>query len=131
MKKNIEIKASISFDEYDIKVAPYLTYSQIQAIVDSTKKFNSWAERQQNIDMCILHFATDISDEEIEAHDHDYWLGTGIVKCVEDCIDNIYQLYDAIAYEESLKKSISTLIREIPEFNQKVDEVMKNASGKK
>ena len=128
MKENIMSKEPVEIEEYGIKVNQYLTYSQIQSIVDGLKKLDSWAERQQSIDMCILYFATDLKKEEIEAHDHDHWLQTGIIEEVHDRIENIFQLYDAIKYEESLKKSITQIARELPRFSNKVDEVMKNAS---
>ena len=128
MKENIMSKEPVEIEEYGIKVNQYLTYSQIQSIVDGLKKLDSWAERQQSIDMCILYFATDLKKEEIEAHDHASWLKTGIIEEVHDRIENIFQLYDAIKYEESLKKSITQIARELPRFSNKVDEVMKNAS---
>ena len=128
MKENIMSKEPVEIKEYGIKVNQYLTYSQIQSIVDGLKKLNSWEERQQSIDMCILYFATDLKKEEIEAHDHDYWLKTGVIEEVHDRIENIFQLYDAIKYEESLQKSITQIARELPRFSNKVDEVMKNAS---
>lgn len=132
MKENIMSKEPVEIKEYGIKVNQYLTYSQIQSIVDGLKKLNSWAERQQSIDMCILYFATDLKKEEIEAHAHDYWLKTGIIEAVNDKIENIYQLNEAIDYEESIKKAIVQISRELPRFSNKVDEVMKNASiGKK
>ena len=131
MKENIVSKEPVEIKEYGVKVNQYLTYSQIQSIVDGLKKLNSWAERQQSIDMCILYFATDLKKEEIENHDHDYWLKTGIIEAVNDKIENIYQLNEAIDYEESLKKAIVQISRELPRFSNKVDEVMKNASSKK
>lgn len=131
MKENIKAFESVELEDYGIRVNRYLTYSQIQSIVDGLKKLDSWAERQQSIDMCVLYFATDLTKEEIEAHDHDYWLQTGIIEEVYDMIENISQLYDAIKYEESLQKSITQIARELPRFSNKVDEVMKNASSKK
>ena len=130
MKENIVSKEPVEIKEYGVKVNQYLTYSQIQSIVDRLKKLDSWAERQQSIDMCILYFATDLKKEEIENHDHDYWLKTGIIEAVNDKIVNIYQLNEAIDYEESLKKAIVQISRELPRFSNKVDEVMKNASSK-
>lgn len=132
MKENVKAFESVELADYGIHVNRYLTYSQIQSIVDGLKKLNTWAERQQSIDMCILYFATDLKKEEIENHDHDYWLKTGIIEAVNDRIENIYQLNEAIEYEESLKKAIVQISRELPRFSNKVDEVMKNASsGKK
>ena len=62
----------IHFGDYDISVNRYLTYAQIQSIVNQARQFESWADRQQCIDMLVLAFATDISKKELDAHNHDY-----------------------------------------------------------
>ena len=44
MKENIMSKEPVEIKEYGIKVNQYLTYSQIQSIVDGLKKLNSWGQ---------------------------------------------------------------------------------------
>ena len=130
--KEIKELDKVYIEEYDINVNRYLTYSQIQAIVNSVKKLDSWAEREQNIDMLVLAFATDVGTETIENYSHEYWLKTGIVENVKAVICNIWQINDALKYEESPMRILTQIAKEIPEFSKKVDEVMKNASiGKK
>lgn len=118
-------------EQYDIHVNRYLTYSQIQAIANSVRNLESWAERKQNIDMLLLAFATDISREELENHTHDYWLNTGVISDVYSIVNNWHMIEEAINYEESPMRMIIKLAKEIPDFNKKVDEVLKNASSKK
>ena len=118
-------------EQYDIHVNRYLTYSQIQAIANSVRNLESWAERKQNIDMLLLAFATDILREELENHTHDYWLNTGVISDVYSIVNNWYMIEEAINYEESPMRMIIKLAKEIPDFNKKVDEVLKNASSKK
>lgn len=118
-------------EQYDIHVNRYLTYSQIQAISNSVRNLESWAERKQNIDMLLLAFTTDISREELENHTHDYWLNTGVISDVYSIVNNWYMIEEAINYEESPMRMIIKLAKEIPDFNKKVDEVLKNASSKK
>ena len=118
-------------EQYDIHVNRYLTYSQIQAIANSVRNLESWAERKQNIDMLLLAFATDISREELENHTHDYWLNTGVISDVYSIVNNCHMIEEAINYEESPMRMIIKLAKEIPDFNKKVDEVLKNASSKK
>ena len=65
--------------KYDVTVNRYLTYAQIQQIVEATMKFHTWAERQQNIDMLILIHATDMTVEEIEKYTHDELLQCGLI----------------------------------------------------
>lgn len=131
MKENIKELDSEYLEEYDIHVNRYLTYSQIQAIANSVKNLDSWAERNQNIDMLVLAFATDISREELENHAHDYWLNTGIIGEVYSIVNNWYMIDEAIKYDENPMRVIIKLAKEIPDFNKKVDEVLKNASSKK
>lgn len=119
----------IYLKDYDVYVNPYLSYAQIQAIANSVKTMGSWAERQQNIDMLVLAFGTSLDTATIEAKDHDYWLNTGLIDEVKKNIINFGDIQGAITYEESIIKLLKTISQEIPEFNKKVDEVMKNASG--
>lgn len=118
-------------EQYDIHVNRYLTYSQIQAIANSVRNLESWAERKQNIDMLLLAFTTDIPREELENHTHDYWLNTGVISDVYSIVNNWHMIEEAINYEESPMRMIIKLAKEIPDFNKKVDEVLKNASSKK
>ena len=133
----------IYLKDYDVYVNPYLTYAQIQTIANSVKTMGSWAERQQNIDMLVLVHATDMANidmlvlafgtslgtDTIEAKEHEYWLNTGLIDEVKKNIINFGDIQSAITYEESIIKLLKTISQEIPEFNKKVDEVMKNASG--
>lgn len=119
----------IYLKDYDVYVNPYLSYAQIQAIANSVKTMGSWAERQQNIDMLVLAFGTSLDTATIESKDHDYWLNTGLIDEVKKNIINFGDIQGAITYEESIIKLLKTISQEIPEFNKKVDEVMKNASG--
>lgn len=121
----------IHLGDYNISVNQYLTYAQIQSIVNQARQFESWADRQQCIDMLVLAFATDISKEELDAHNHDYWLTIGLIPNVEQHIENYIQIEDALKYEESPVRILLQLAKEIPEFNKKVDAVMKSATSKK
>lgn len=121
----------IHFGDYDISVNRYLTYAQIQSIVNQARQFESWADRQQCIDMLVLAFATDISKKELDSHNHDYWLTIGLIPNIEQHIENYIQIEDALKYEESPVRILLQLAKEIPEFNKKVDAVMKSATSKK
>lgn len=129
MEKLEVIKTHLN--NYDISVNRYLTYAQIQSIVNQARQFESWADRQQCIDMLVLAFATDISREELDAHNHDYWLTTGLIPEVKQYVENYIQIEDAFKYEESPVRILLQLAKEIPEFNKKVDAVMKSATSKK
>lgn len=129
--KEIKAMDKIYLEKYDVHVNPYLTYAQIQAIVNAVKQFNTWSARQQNIDMLVLHYATDIDKDELENYGHDHWLTSGLIEEVENCVRNIAEVYNALKYDESPMRVIMQIAKEMPEFSKKVDEVMKNAKGKK
>lgn len=129
--KEIKAMDKIYLKDYDVHVNPYLTYVQIQAIVNAVKQFNTWSARQQNIDMLVLHYATDIDKDELENYSHDHWLESGLIEEVDSRVRNIVEVYDALRYEESPMRVIMQIAKEMPEFSKKVDEVMKNAKGKK
>ena len=129
--KEIKAMDKIYLEKYDVRVNPYLTYAQIQAIVNAVKQFNTWSARQQNIDMLVLHYATDIDKDELENYGHEHWLESGLIEEVENCVRNIAEVYNALKYEESPMRVIMQIAKEMPEFSQKVDMVMKNAKGKK
>ena len=103
--KEIKVKDKIYLEEYDIYVNPYLTYSQIQKIVEATQQQTVWAFRQQNIDMLVLLYATDIGKENLEKNTHDVLLSSGLIEAVFNSIINIKTLYEAINYTESIQQA--------------------------
>lgn len=111
---------TVYLEEYDIRVNKYLTYAQIQQIVNSTlalgrsksadgKLLNSWADREQNIDMMILLQATDIPESEWQKP-HSAFLQSGLIDAVKNNIVNYYQIWDAFSYTERWDKVASDLI---------------------
>lgn len=132
--KEIKEIANYKSDKFDIEIHRYLTYAEIQSVVDGLKKLSSWAEITQSIDMCILYLATNIDKTDLENLDHDFWLKSGVIDEVKSHICNIKQINEAIEYETNWMKSLNKFVNEIPEFSKKVDAVMeanKNAVGKK
>lgn len=109
--KNIDRKAKKYLEEFDIHVRPYLHYEEIQGIVNTLKKFETWAERQLNIDMLILYYITDINKDKIQELGHEYFLETGIIDAVYKEINNLDQLNEAIKYTESIEKSLIQIIK--------------------
>lgn len=130
MKEISNIKP-VYLGKYDVHVNPYLTYAEIQVIINSIKNFDSWGERNINIDVLLLHFTTDITDEEIEKVGHDALLKSGLIDAVKECIINLSDVYSAIEYDESPLRLLTRISKELPEFKNKLDEVMLSASSKK
>lgn len=114
--KEINSMPSIYLEEFDIDVNSYLTYAQIQQIVNAVIKFDTWAERQQNIDLLVLYHATNIGKENIEKLGHETLLKSGLIDNVFEKIINIDKVYGAIEYTESTKRALSQILKEMPKL---------------
>lgn len=120
MKELNKFSTTTKLGTYGIEVNDYLTYAQIQQIVNATLALSkpdedgvthdSWAERQQNIDMLLLYHATDISKEEIEKYAHDEFLACGLIDAVKETVVNYYDIEAALEYTESLKRVVGQAI---------------------
>ena len=127
-----EIKKKIHYnEEFDINVNYYLTYAEIQAIADSVVKLESWAERQTNIDMLVLKYATDIPMEVLQAKGHDILLTSGLIEEVMYSVKNIDQLYEAISYATSMNKFIGGVIKLWPKYQKQIEGVIKDGAKRK
>lgn len=129
--KEIKKENKLYLSNYDINVSPYLTYAEIQTIANKVKSLDSWAEREETIDMYVLYFATDIGKANIDNYNHDAWLKSGIINAVKSYIKNLEQITEAIKYEESPMRILMQISKEMPEFSKKLDEVLKDAPSKK
>lgn len=123
--KEIKAMDKVYLEEYDVYVNPYLTYAQIQAIVNGVKGLDGWAEREQNIDMCVLAFATDIPTEKLEELGHDALLQSGLIHAVCGEIKNLFSVYEAIEYTESTKRALAQIIKALPKYQEQLDAVVK------
>lgn len=123
--KEIKAMDKVYLEEYDVYVNPYLTYAQTQAIVNGVKSLDSWAEREQNIDMCVLAFATDIPTEKLEELGHDALLQSGLINAVCGEIKNLFSVYEAIEYTESTKRALAQIIKALPKYQEQLDAVVK------
>ena len=123
--KEIKAMDKVYLEEFDVYVNPYLTYAQIQAIVNGVKSLDSWAEREQNIDMCVLAFATDIPTEKLEELGHDVLLQSGLINAVCGEIKNLFSVYEAIEYTESTKRALTQIIKALPKYQEQLDAVVK------
>lgn len=127
--KEIKAMDKVYLEEYDVYVNPYLTYAQIQAIVNGVKGLDGWAEREQNIDMCVLAFATDIPTEKLEELGHDALLQSGLINAVCGEIKNLFSVYEAIEYTESTKRALAQIIKALPKYQEQLDAVVKKCGN--
>lgn len=128
--KDIKIQDPVYLEQYDIHVKPYLTYSEVQAIVNGIKQFDTWAERQQNKDMLMLAFATDMTAQEIEDVGADALYGSGLINEVRCNIKNYFDIDDALEYTESIQRSLTQIVKALPKITEQL-KAAKPDGGKK
>lgn len=109
--------------EKEITVNPYLTYSQIQNIVNAVCQFDSWADREQNMDILLLYYVTNLTKEDIEEYGHEALLQSGIIDEVRANVKNFGQIREALAYTQSVEKSLAAISKQLPKI---VEDVKKN-----
>lgn len=120
-RKMTEIKSKIYHDdEFDIDINEYLTYAQIQqivnAVIKASKENDSWSERQTNIDMLVLFHATNIGVEKLEEIGHEALLTSGLINRVNCRVMNLQKVYEAIDFTESWKRALYKLTTQLPEM---------------
>lgn len=118
--------------DYDVNVKKFLTYADIQQIVNSTLELaksksedgmiaDSWASRNQNIDMIMLICATDIPIEVLEETSHAVLLSSGLIDAVKKSIINYNQIEEAFKYTESWDKILIYGLQQIAKQMQTKD----------
>lgn len=120
--KDLEVGKIYHDDEFDIDINLYLTYAQIQqivnAVIKASQKDDSWSERQTNIDMLVLFHATNIGKEKLEEIGHDGLLTSGFISKVNGHVLNLHQIYEAIEFTESWKRTVYKLANQLPSVMQ-------------
>lgn len=139
--KEIKVKEKVYLEDYDVYVNPYLTYGQIQQIANAVvslsepdeegKTHDSWAERQECIDMLMLYHATDIGKEKLDELGHEICLTSGLIDAVFLEVVNVYAIRKAIEYQESDKQTLKKIINQLPEKLKPLEEVVKKYGDKR
>lgn len=126
--KDISKLTPIYLEKYDIEVNPYLTYSQIQQIVNTVIGSDSWAERNQIVDLLVLTHATNMTVQEIEHYGHDLLLTSGLIDAVCGEVVNLSEVYKAIEYTESTARALAQILKELPNLIEPLNQVMKRGT---
>lgn len=129
--KEIKALEDIYLKEFDVYVKPYLTYAQIQNIINSTVHMSSWAERQQNIDMLVLYYTTDIDKSQLQELDHTVLLQSGLIDAVRDNVKNYNIIEAAIEYTTSIQRSLTTMVKELSKKLETLEKGNKNGGSNK
>ena len=116
--KEIKGNQTVYLEDYDVTVNKYLTYAQIQQIVNAVEKAaqtdDGWATRETNIDMLVLYHATNLGKEKLEEIGHKTLLQSGLIDNVKAQIVNYHQLKEALDFTESLPRAVYKLISQLP-----------------
>ena len=117
--KELKIIEPIYIEEYDIKVNRYLTYAQVQQIINAVKGLDGWAEREQAIDMLILYHATDIGEEKIEEIGQETLQQSGLIENVKNSVINVYDIYEGLEYTTSTQRALAQILKQLPDMVKK------------
>ncbi len=129
--KDLEVGKIYHDDEFDIDINLYLTYAQIQqivnAVIKASQEDDSWSERQTNIDMLVLFHATNIGKQKLEEIGHDGLLTSGLISKVNGHVLNLHQIYEAIEFTESWKRVGFKFMSQLPDLmkNETFNAVLK------
>lgn len=104
---------NVHLEKYDISVKPYLSYDEIQVILNAVEQFDTWSERQTNIDVLMLYFCTDIGKDKIEEIGHELLLSSGLIDDVRRKVINMNEVYAGLAYNDSISREMKLIMKDI------------------
>lgn len=110
-------------ENYDVEVNQYLTFSQIQEIINSVLQSETFEERENTIDYLLLVLCTNIEKEKVDELGPDIFVESGLMSEVKNSIKNIDKLYEGIAYHESTGKALREISKSLPIY---LEEMKKN-----
>ena len=114
-------------EEYDVTVNSYLLPAQIQQIANAVAKYDTWAEREQNIIMLTMYHATDVDEKELEEAGVNAIVESGLFDVVTYHIKNFYAVQEAIDYNESIGRNMRLVLKHSgPQINSLLDLVVKH-----
>lgn len=127
--KKLENMADIYIEEYDVHVYPYLKYDDVQHIIQSASSYDGYNDRMKIIDLLILYYGTNLSQEEIDEVGHDLLYCSGLIDEVKNHINNIYMIFKGLEYHESFNKAIKDVIKQtsdiLPDFIEQLEKYKK------
>ena len=108
-------------DKFGIdSVKVYLTYSQIQNIINTVMQYQTWAERQTVIDTMVICYTTDLPQKEVEEKGIDYFVQIGLVNWLHYTVDNYDDIFEGLKYHESVGKAVLELSKNIPQIKEAI-----------
>lgn len=120
--KELRIKTTDALmDEFGLaEVKRYLTYSQIQNIINTVMQYQTWAERQTIIDEMVICYTTDLTQKEVEEKTMDYFVQCGLVDYLHYTVENYFDIFEGLKYHESVGKALMELSKNIPQIKEAI-----------
>ena len=120
--KELKIKTTDALmDEFGLtEVKKFLTYSQIQNIINTVMQYQTWAERQTIIDEMVICYTTDLTQEEVEEKTMDYFVQCGLVDFLHYTVENYFDIFEGLKYHESVGKALMELSKNIPQIKEAI-----------
>lgn len=120
--KELGIKTTDALmDEFGLaEVKRYLTYSQIQNIINTVMQYQTWAERQTIIDEMVICYTTDLTQKEVEEKTMDYFVQCGLVDYLHYTVENYFDIFEGLKYHESVGKALMELSKNIPQIKEAI-----------
>lgn len=120
--KELKIKTTDALmDEFGLtEVKRFLTYSQIQNIINTVMQYQTWAERQTIIDEMVICYTTDLTQEEVEEKTMDYFVQCGLVDFLHYTVENYFDIFEGLKYHESVGKALMELSKNIPQIKEAI-----------
>lgn len=111
-------EAIVHSDRFDIDIKRFLTYAQIQKIIETTIPLKTWALRKTNIDLMVLCYATNMDIDEIQKIGIDKFVESGLMEEVCYTVENYDSINDGLIYHESIAKALFELSEKLPEIKE-------------
>lgn len=111
--KELKKPENVYLEKYDISVKTYLSYDEIQVILNAVEQFDTWSERQTNIDVLMLYFCTDIGKDKIEEIGHELLLSSGLIDDVRREVLNMNEVYAGLAYNDSISREMKLIMKDL------------------
>lgn len=131
--KIIEKMPVVYLEDFDIHVNKYLTYAQIQQIVNSVvsvmnetneksgSHYDSWCDMEQSVDLALLYHATDLSNDDLINNSHTVFLQSGLIDAVKDSVVNFHQVAEALEYTTGTRNTVLTIIKGVTKILKNVN----------
>lgn len=108
--KELEMPKELYLDKYDLHVRPYLTCEEIISIGELVVQAENPIERKMTIALNVLICCTNLTEDDAKELDADMVLYGGLWRELEECIENIIDLYEYVDYFESPSIAIARFL---------------------